>query len=298
MGKVQHRGVSSPLKVHRPIRVAVQLHPQHGDYPAMRGAVLRAEELGYDVAYTWDHFFPLYGDPDGGHLECWSLLAAWAEATSRIELGPLVACNSYRNPNLLADIARTVDRIAGGRLVLGLGAGWRRRDYDEYGYPYGTMATRIDALGEAIPVIVDRLARLRPPPPRRPPIVIGGTGLRRTLRLVARYADGWHAMFPEHPGELEPAVEALTRWCGEIGRDPREVEWGVGVEPDDLDRFLSRDADVYVAMGFTQFTLGFNGPDWRVERGAGWLSWRDARNRLEGARPQIQRPGAGPASGQ
>ena len=263
----------------RPIRVAAQLHPQHGDYAAMRRAVLQAEELGYDIAYTWDHFFPLYGDRDGAHLECWSLLAAWAEATSRIELGPLVACNSYRNPNLLADMARTVDRISGGRLILGVGAGWRQRDYVEYGYPFGTMGDRIEALGEAIPVIVQRLGALRPPPVRRPPLVIGGVGLRRTLRLVARYADGWHAMFPERPAELEPAVTALVGWCREIGRHPADIEWGVGVEPEDLDRFLRQDAEAYVAMGFTQFTLGFNGPDWAVDDGADWLAWRDGRNR-------------------
>lgn len=263
----------------RPIRIAAQLHPQHGDYPALRRAVLRAEEVGYDIAYTWDHFFPLYGDQAGAHLECWSLLAAWAEATSRIELGPLVAAISYRNPDLLADMTRTVDRISGGRLILGLGAGWRRRDYEEYGYPYGTMGGRIAALGEAIPRIQDRLDVLRPPPVRRPPLLIGGVGPRRTLRLVARYADGWHAMFPEHPSELEPAVDALLAWCAEERRDPAMIEWGLGVEPDDLDRFLERDAESYVAMGFTQFTLGFNGPLWPVDAGARWLAWRDERNR-------------------
>jgi len=256
------------------IRIAAQLHPQHGDYPGLRQAALAADELGYDILYTWDHFFPLYGDGDH-HLECWTLLAAWAEATSRIELGPLVACNSYRNPNLLADMARTVDRISGGRTILGLGAGWKKRDYDEYGYDYGTRASRIDALGEAIPLMRSRLQVLQPPPFRRMPIVIGGVGRRRTLRLVARYADGWHAMYPDAPAELEPAVEALLGWCAEEARDPRSIEWGVGVEPDDLDRFLDEDAETYLEMGFSQFTLGFNGPDWQVEAGRRWLAWRD-----------------------
>jgi probable F420-dependent oxidoreductase len=265
--------------VSRPIRVAAQLHPQHGDYPAMRRAVLEAEELGYDIAYTWDHFFPLYGDPAGGHLECWTLLAAWAEATSRIELGPLVSCTSYRNPHLIADMARTLDRISGGRTILGLGAGWLRRDYDEYGYEFGTFATRIDALGAALPEIERRLDVLLPPPLRRPPIVIGGSGERRTLRLVAEYADGWHAGFPEQPAELEPKVAVLRAWCERAGRDPADIEWGVGVEPDDLGRFLAQDADRYVGMGFTQFTLGFNGPRWTVDAGAAWLAWRDGRNR-------------------
>jgi len=263
----------------RPIRIAAQLHPQHGTYRAIRRAAVRSEELGYDIVYTWDHFFPLYGDRDGPHFECWSLLAGWAEATERIELGPLVACNSYRNPQLLADIARTVDHVSEGRVILGLGAGWKRRDYEEYGYEFGTMGTRIEALGEAIPLMTHRLAALNPPPVRRMPILIAGTGVRKTLRLVARHADAWHAAFPERPSELEPAVAALRGWCAEIGRDPAEIEWSVGIEPDDLDRFLDEDAATYLAMGFTQFTLGFNGPDWPVENGRRMLAWRDERNR-------------------
>ncbi len=262
----------------RPIRIAAQLHPQHGDYPALRRGVLRAEELGYDIAYTWDHFFPLYGAPDGAHLECWTLLAAWAEATSRIELGPLVVCNSYRNPQLLADMARTVDRIAGGRTILGLGAGWFERDYREYGFEFGTTGGRIQSLERSIPLIRDRLARLNPPPVGPLPILIAGSGERRTLRLVAQHADAWHAGFPERPAELEPKVAALRRWCEEAGREPGSIEWSVGVEPYDLDRFLDEDAATYLAMGFTQFTLGFNGPDWTVDSGARWLAWRDQRN--------------------
>ena len=244
----------------------------------MRAAVLRAEDMGYDIAYTWDHFFPLYGRNDDKHLECWTTLAAWAEATSRIEIGSLVACNSYRNPNLLADMARTVDRISGGRVILGVGSGWKERDYQEYGYEFGTRGSRLAALDEALPVIRQRLELLDPPPVRRMPILIGGTGPRRTMRLVAQYADGWHAAFPDAPSELQSAVGALEKWCAEVGRNPADIEWSVGVEPDDLDRFLDRYAEAYLAMGFTQFTLGFNGPAWTVETGARWLEWRDRRN--------------------
>lgn len=262
----------------QPIRVAAQLHPQHGTYRDIRDGAVAAEQLGYDVLYTWDHFFPLYGDPDGRHFECWSLLAAWAEATENIELGPLVACNSYRNPELLAEIARTVDHIADGRVVLGLGSGWFARDYREHGFVFGTAGDRLRLLEAALPRVKRRLRAGNPPPVRDVPILIGGVGERLTLRLVAEHASGWHALFPDRPGQLEGTVEALRAWGSRLERDVHDIEWGVGVEPDDLDRFLAEDAPDYVEMGFTQFTLGFNGPSWNVGAGRDWLTWRDQQN--------------------
>jgi probable F420-dependent oxidoreductase len=262
----------------RPVRIAAHLHPQHGAYPDLRAALAAAEDMGFDLAYNWDHFFPLYGEPDGPHFESWTMLGAWAEQTTRIEIGALVTCAAYRNPDLLADMARTVDHVAGGRLVLGVGAGWFRRDFAEYGYPYGTGASRLDDLAAALIRIRHRLALVDPPPHRRLPIVIGGVGERKTLRLVAAHADGWHAMFPGRPELLEPKVAALLRWCDRLGREPGSIEWGVGVEPEDRDRFLAEDAAVYLAMGFTQFTLGFCGPSWDVRDASAWLTWRDETN--------------------
>jgi len=260
----------------RPIRIAIQLHPQHGAYDGLRRAVARAEALDADLVYNWDHFFPLYGNADGAHFECWTMLAAWAEQTSRIEIGALVTCNSYRNPQLLAEIARTVDHVSGGRLVLGIGSGWFARDYEEYGYEFGTMGSRGHALAAALPLIEHRWERLNPAPTRRIPVLVAGTGEQITLRIVAEHADIWHAAFPEQPAQLVPKVGALERWCREVGRDPAEIERSVGVEPDDLERFLREDAADYFALGFTQFTLGVNGPDWTLGREVEeWLAWRD-----------------------
>lgn len=261
------------------IRVGAQLHPQQGDYSAIKTAVSASEELGYDIVYNWDHFFPLYGDRDGKHFECWTMLAAWAEQTETIEIGPLVACNSYRNPNLVADMARTIDHISGGRFVLGLGGGWKKRDYNEYGYEFGTAATRLRSLGRNMKVIEDRLAELNPAPVRKMPILIAGSGPTITLPTVARHADRWHAGFPDHAEEMGDPVAVLSRHCEEMGRDPREIVWSVGVDPEGLDSFLANEAATLVEMGVTEFTLGYNGPRWDVSRGQDWLSWRDEQNR-------------------
>lgn len=259
-------------------KVAAQLHPQHGAFAGLREAAIQAEQLGYDVVYTWDHFYPLYGEADGPHFECWTTLAALAEATERVEIGPLVSCNSYRNPHLVADMARTIDHISGGRFILGLGSGWFQRDYDEYGYEFGTAGSRLRHLERNLPQIDRRLGLLNPGPLRKMPILVAGTGEQITTRLVARHADSWHAAFPSRPDQLMPKMEALHHWCEVERRDPADIERGVGLEPDDLDRFLDEDVDAYVGMGFTQFTLGFNGPDWDVGRGARWLRWRDRMN--------------------
>jgi probable F420-dependent oxidoreductase len=255
------------------IRIAVQLQPQHSDYPTIRRAVALAEEMGVDAAFNWDHFYPLSGDPDGLHFECWTMLGSWAEITERIEIGPLVACNSYRNPDLLADMARTVDHISAGRLILGLGAGWFERDYDEYGYDFGTAGSRLAELRAALPRIETRMAKLNPPPLRKIPLMIGGGGERKTLRYTAEFADIWHGF-----GNAETIAhknQVLDRHCADVGRDPAQIERSCGARP----QFDQVRAEALVAAGATMITLGFDGrTGYDLAPVAEWLAWRDAGN--------------------
>lgn len=243
------------------IRIGVQLQPQHSpEYRFIRDAVRRCEDIGVDIAFNWDHFFPLYGDPDGAHYECWTMLGAWAEQTSRIEIGALVTCNSYRNPELLADMARTVDHISDGRLILGIGSGWKQKDYDEYGYEFGTAGSRLDDLAAALPRIRARLDKLNPAPTREIPILIGGQGERKTLPLVAEHAHIWHAFVDRntYPGK----AEVLDSHCESVGRDAASIERSAGVQSDGGIEAMLAEADALADLGVTILTVGANGPDY------------------------------------
>jgi len=259
-----------------PVRIAVHIHPQHADYRDIRRAVAEAEEIGVDIAYNWDHFYPLYGDPDDKHFECWTMLGAWAEQTERIEIGPLVACNSYRNPQLLADMARTVDHISDGRLIFGIGSGWFQRDYDEYGYDFGTAGNRLRRLDRDLPLIEERWSKLDPPPTRKIPVLIGGGGPKVTLRIAAEHADIWHHFGT--PEEMGRKSRILDDWCARIGRDPAGIERATGIDVDKIEGDPIELTERYHAIGFTQFTFGLNGSDYDLSPLEPWLEWRDAKN--------------------
>lgn len=255
------------------IRIGVQIQPQHASFDRMRSAAIEAEERGVDVVFNWDHFYPLFGEPDGEHFECLTQLASFAEATSRVEIGPLVLCNSYRNPNLVADMARTIDHISGGRFILGIGAGWFERDYDEYGYEFGEGRDRARALREALPIIERRLGLLNPPPVRKIPLLVAGGGEQVMLRLAARHADIWHGF--GDPEKLRHKHSVLDSWCRREERDPDDIErsTAAGDQRDDVSY-----GDDLLAVGSTFITFGVDGPDYDMSWMDGWIRWRDERN--------------------
>ena len=202
------------------------------------------------------------------------MLGAWAEQTSRIEIGALVSCNSYRNPELLADMARTVDNISDGRLILGIGSGWKQKDYDEYGYEFGTAGGRLDELAAALPRIESRLGKLNPQPVRDIPILIGGQGEKKTLRMVAEHAHIWHGFTDAstYPGK----AEVLDRHCADVGRDPGAIERSSGV-PERSPEAAIEGAESLVALGVTLLTIGVNGPDYDLTVAEALCRWRDSR---------------------
>jgi len=259
----------------RPVRIAVQIAPQHAPYERIRETAAALEDAGVDILFNWDHFFPLSGEPDGLHFESWTMLAALAEQTSRVEIGALVNCNSYRNAHLQADMARTIDHISAkggtGRFIFGTGSGWFQRDYDEYGYEFGTAGSRLDALARDLPLVEERWAKLNPAPTRDIPVMIGGGGEKKTLRIVARHADIWHSFSDAET--LERKLGVLGGWCDEVGRDIGEIE--VSTE---LKGRSTEEADALHGLGTTLFTVGITGPDYDLAPVHEWLAWRDAKN--------------------
>ena len=232
----------------RPTRFGIQTPPQNTTWNEMRDTWKLIEDLGYDTAWTFDHFFPILSDPTGPCLEGWISLTALAAATSRIETGVLVTGNTYRNPAVLAKMAATLDHTSNGRLIMGIGAGWFELEHTAYGIPFYTTAERIRRVDEAAEII-KRLwserqvtfegryyqlkdAYCEPKPVRqpRPPIMIGGSGEKLMLRVIAKHADQWNTFGP--PELFRHKINVLGEHCSAVGRDINEIEisWaGMGV---------------------------------------------------------------------
>lgn len=231
----------------------VQTPPQHVSYSQVRDLWLEADELGYDSAFGFDHFLPIFSDPTGPCLEGWTLLAALAAQTKRLKVGLLVTGNTYRNPAVVAKMAATVDHVSGGRLILGLGAGWFELEHDAFGIPYYTPGGRARRLVEAVELIKalftqDKTtyqgkyyqiadAPFEPKPLQKPypPILIGGVGPKVVQPLVARHADIWHFFVRE--GGMPAAKKLVAHFdgvCAQVGRDPAEIQKSTSLSLDQL----------------------------------------------------------------
>jgi alkanesulfonate monooxygenase SsuD/methylene tetrahydromethanopterin reductase-like flavin-dependent oxidoreductase (luciferase family) len=217
---------------------------QYATWEDLRGAGIRADELGYDDIWTWDHLYPIVGSDDGPIFEGWLTLAAWAEATSQARIGLMVGANTFRNPALVAKMATTLDHISGGRAVLGIGAAWFQTEHDAYGLEFGgSPGERLRWLDEAVGIMhgmlhgeepsgsrfyTTRSIRNDPPPVQdRLPLLIGGGGEKVTLRIVARYADAMNV--GGGFDNVRRKDEVLRRHCADIGRDESEIERTVGM---------------------------------------------------------------------
>ena len=220
---------------------------QYTDWPSLLAAGVRAETLGYDSLWTWDHVYPIVGSSDGPIHEGWLTLAAWAQATERIRIGLMVGANTFREPALTAKMATTLDHISNGRATLGIGGAWFEEEHIAYGLEFGDgFPERLRWLGEALPILRGMLRGETPtakgshyrvravrndPPPiqKRLPLLIGGGGEQVTLKLVARYADANNVGGGIEKVRQKEAV--LLRHCESVGRDPAEIERtsGLGV---------------------------------------------------------------------
>ena len=253
-------------------RVGIQVHQNHTTYESYAEAIKRLDQMGVDTIWNWDHFFPMYGEENGDHFEGWTLLTAIAMLTERAEIGCLVLCNSYRNPAMLSQMAKTLDHISGGRLILGLGSGWFEKDYTEYGYEFGTALGRLNALGESLPIIKERWTKDNPKPLRNPiPILIGGSGEKVTLRLVAQHADMWNSFGPAETYKHKNNV--LNEWCDKMERNPDEIERTIMVGRENVDSL-----DEFAEAGATHMMISIADP-WQMDAVEKLIAWRDAANK-------------------
>jgi F420-dependent oxidoreductase-like protein len=231
------------------MRISFKTSQQQTTWPALRDLWREADQIDvFDAGWTFDHFYPVSGDPTGPCLEGWTVTTALAAVTTRLRLGFMVLGNTYRHPAVLANMAAALDHVSAGRLELGIGAGWHEAEHEAYGIPLPPLRERFDRFDEALEVIHLLLtadvadfegrhyrlhaARCDPKPLQtpRPPLVIGGRGERRTLGAAARWADQWN--FPgDDVEEFARLAGILAERCRAIGREPAEVEMSVQIRP-------------------------------------------------------------------
>ena len=226
------------------LRLGLNLWSQASDWPSFLGAARRADELGYDHIWTWDHVQAIFGDPDQPIWEGYTALAAIAQATARARLGLFVGANTFRNPGLVAKAIATIDHISDGRAIMGLGGAWFGHEHQSFGIDFGSgFGQRLDWLAESVPIVrdlldgqevtstgpryaIDHLRILPAPVQAHVPVMIGGGGERKTLRIVAQYADMWNVFGT--PEVVAHKDGILRQHCADVGRDPDAIERTLG----------------------------------------------------------------------
>jgi alkanesulfonate monooxygenase SsuD/methylene tetrahydromethanopterin reductase-like flavin-dependent oxidoreductase (luciferase family) len=229
-------------------KLGVLLWSQATDWPSFERAAVKVDELGYEHLWTWDHLHAIFGDPQQDFFEGYASIAAWAKVTSRAKLGLLVGANTFRNPGLVAKLITTIDHVSGGRAICGLGGAWFEYEHNRHGIDFGSgFGQRLDWMDEATAAIrtlfdggtvtstpggrylFDGLRQ--EPLPLQPhlPIMIGGSGERKTLRTIAKYADMWNGM--GSVDKMAHKMEVLHQHCADVGRDPAAIVKTTALKP-------------------------------------------------------------------
>lgn len=257
----------------------VKTAPQSTTYEAMQRVWLEADTIpSIEHAWLFDHFMPINGDNGGPCLEGWSLLSAFAALTRRVRVGLMVTGNTYRHPAVLANIGATVDIISGGRLDFGIGAGWNEQEHSAYGIPLYSPGERIRRLGETCEIIKrmwtetaptfegryyqvkDAYCEPKPLQKPTPPFVIGGSGEKLTLRVVARYADIWNFV----GGDVDMFKQRsaiLDEHCAAIERDPRTIQRSIQIMVNPLNMSAARaQTREYIMAGATHLIMNLRYP--------------------------------------
>jgi F420-dependent oxidoreductase-like protein len=227
------------------LKLGINLWSQASDWPSFLRAGRRADELGYDSLWTWDHVLAIFGDPDQPIFEAYTALAALAQATERVRLGLFVGANPFRNPGLVAKSVATIDHISNGRAIMGLGGAWFETEHRAFGIDFGSgFGQRLEWLAESVPVVralldggevtsepggryaFDHLRIAPRPVQAHVPVMIGGGGEQKTLRIVAKHADMWNVFGTPETVARKDAI--LRQHCAEVGRDPDAIERSVG----------------------------------------------------------------------
>jgi F420-dependent oxidoreductase-like protein len=222
------------------VKFGAQLWPQTTSWLDFRDAAIAAENGGWDSIWTWDHLLAIFGPWQQPIFEGWMTLCGIAPVTGKVRLGLMVGANTFRNPGLTAKLATTLDHVSGGRAVLGIGGAWFEREHDAFGIDFGaSVGERLDRLDESVMLLRrlldgerfshegrfytfhDALCEPRPIQ-KKLPILVGGSGPRKTLRTTARYADAWNTSGTVD--EVRQKVETLEAHCADAGRDPKQIE--------------------------------------------------------------------------